>query len=96
MSKKIKNLTLKKNDVVKVGNYKYIVYRFRKDNVELIPIDNMLESDDPVKFVPKMTIEKCLLTNHKKLDNWILFYLLNQTNPMIKEVLEKFLEKQGS
>jgi hypothetical protein len=94
LSKNINKLTLKKNDLVKIGEYKYIVYKFRRGQVELIPIDNLLDSEDQVNFVPKITIGKQHLMNHSKLDNLILFYLLNQQNPLIREVVEDFLENK--
>jgi hypothetical protein len=90
---KIKKLTLKKHDVVRVGKYKYVVYKFGRSSVDLIPIDVMLDGDEPVPVVPKMTVDKNLLVKHEKLDSIELLFLLNQTNPLIREVLEDYLEK---
>lgn len=90
---KIKKLTLKKHDVVRIGKYKYVVYKFGKLSIDLIPIDTMLDEDEPTLVVPKITVDKNLLTKHEKLDSIELLFLLNQTNPLIRKVVEDYLEK---
>lgn len=79
-----------------IGQYKYVIYKFGKNEVELIPIDEMLDSEEPVLLVPKLkTNKKSIINSHKKLDDYNLLYLVNQVNPMVKKVVEDFLEKES-
>lgn len=89
-----KKILLKKNEIIKIGKYKYVVYKFAKKSVELIPIDEML-SGITSQFVPKMKIEKQSLNSYEKMDNYELLWLVNQSHPLIKEVLEDFLNKES-
>lgn len=90
MSKKI---ILKKNEIIKIGKYKYVVYKLGKDSVELLPIDEMLESKDISPIIPKIKVGKEYLKTYQKMDNYELLWLLNQPNPLIREVIESFLSK---
>jgi hypothetical protein len=87
-------ISLKKNDVLKIGRYKYIVYKISKGNIDLLPMNPMLESDHPLDFIPKIRAEVCKLKNHEVVDNYELFYLLNQKSPLVKEVLNSFFENE--
>jgi hypothetical protein len=90
-----KKLVLKKNEIIKIGDYKYVVYKFGKDSVELIPIDTMLDGTEESSLVPKIKVRKTNIKKYQKMDNYELLYLVNQKNPLIKEVIYSFLEKES-
>lgn len=90
----LNNNSLKRNDVVRFGEYKYVVYKSTRQYLELLPIDTMLNGDEVVYFIPKITLKKSDVVEHEKVDNFELMYLLNQTNPLIKEILEEYLESE--
>lgn len=88
-------ITLKKNDIIKVGNYKYVIYKFGKEEAELIPIDDMLEETNKKTIVPKIKINNKKLHNSQKLDRYELLWLINQPYPLIREIVESFLRQES-
>lgn len=90
-----KKIVLKKNEIIKIGQHKYVVYKFGRESVELIPIDLMLQGEEESSLVPKIKVKKVLLTKYQKMDNYELLWLVNQKNPLIKEVVCDFLDKQS-
>ncbi len=88
--------SLKKTDLIKIGDYKYLIYKCRKDSFEILPIDKMLNGSDAISdFIPKISICKDILINYEKLDSFEILCLLNQSNPLVKEMLELFLDRES-
>jgi hypothetical protein len=90
----MKKINLKRNDILKIGKYKYVVYKIGKKQIELLPIDEMLSKNSGVDFVPNIRISKEKINPHQKLDNFELFLLINQKNPLIRQVVERFLDSK--
>ena len=86
--------SFKKHDIIKIGKYKYVIFNLKKEDVELLPIDDMLTKDEIIEFIPKITIKKENIAHHQRLDNFEIFYLVNQSNPLIKKVVEGFLDSK--
>lgn len=89
-----KDITLRKFDLIQVGKYKYIVFDIKRNTVDLLPIDNLLDNDKPIDMIPMFSFEKKTISSHIKIDSNEFFYLLNQTNPLVIEALKSFLENE--
>jgi len=85
---------LKRSDIIKVGNHKYLIFSKEKDGLEVLPIDLLFELDEPVDVIPKMKISYDSLTNYQKTDKNEIFYLINQKNPLIKRALKNFFKDE--
>jgi hypothetical protein len=83
---------IERADIIVVGNHKYVIHKITRKNIELLPIDLLLESDESIDLIPKLTISQESLSSYTKVDNYELLYLLNQKNPLIVEALSYFLE----
>jgi hypothetical protein len=56
----------------------------------------MLNGSDAISdFIPKISICKDILINYEKLDSFEILCLLNQSNPLVKEMLELFLDRES-
>ena len=91
----MRKITLKKNDIIKVGEYKYVIYKFGKEEAELIPIDDMLEETNKKTIVPKLKVNNKKLYSSQKMDRYELLWLINQPHPLIREVVESFLRQES-
>ena len=60
------NFVLKKNEIIKVGEYKYVVYKLGKISVDLLPIDEMLAGTKNGSIIPIIKIKKDLIKKHQK------------------------------
>jgi len=83
---------LKKSDIIIIGKYKYLIYKITKKMVDLLPIDELFEEEGSVELIPKLSVATESIDNYTKLDSYEILCLLNQTNPLIVESLEYFLE----
>lgn len=88
-----KDLKLQRSDIIIIENYKYLIYSLNKDNVELLPIDAILNGED-IPVVPRIIMDYSHLEQHSKVDRFELFCLMDQNNPLIKIALENFLKDE--
>lgn len=90
-----KKNNLKRADFILIGNYKYLVYKTNKKSVELLPINYLMDTEGIVEMIPRMKVDYTALENYKKIDNNELYLLINQTNPLIQELLEIMFENES-
>lgn len=88
-----KDLNLHCADIVMVQGYKYLIYALARNHAVVLPIDNILKGKE-MKVIPKIEMDYTSLQEHVKIDQFELFCLLNQTNPLIKKTLEQFLDNE--
>jgi hypothetical protein len=85
---------LKRSDIIKIGNNKYLIFSIEKDELEVLPIDHLLELDEPADVIPKMKISYSSLTDYEKVNKTEILYLINQKNPLIKRALKNFFKDE--
>ena len=88
-----KDLNLQRSDIIIIGDYKYLIYSLKKENVELLPISDILNGED-ISVIPKILACYASLEEHSKVDRFELFCLMDQNNPLIKIALENFLKDE--
>jgi hypothetical protein len=92
----MKKKTLRKTNLIKIGEYKYLIYRCKKHSLEIVPVDGFLNDPKNMSdFVPIINISKDHMANYEKLDDYEILCLINQKNPLIKGLVQNFLDKQS-
>ena len=92
----MKKTILKKTNLIKIGQNKYLIYRCKKESFEIVPIDGFLDNSKySTDFVPIINISKNNIISYERLDDYEILCLVNQKNPLIKGLVEKFLDNQS-
>lgn len=84
---------LSRADIIKVGKFKYLIYKASRSNLVILPIDKLLEGEH-VNLIPKITVERKSIFGYELLDRYDILYLVGRKNPLINETIEYFINEE--